>query len=267
MAALASHERIAPDGMLQDKVIIITGASQGIGEVAAFGFAKAGATVVLAARRLDVIEQHAAEIKARGGTAIAIQTDVTKDGDCERMVETAVTTFGRLDGAFNNAGAEQTPGFLCDMSIDEWMLVHDVKIHGTFFSMRHEIPAMIASGGGAIVNQGSVVANRTSPMYPAPASSQAAIVGLTRVAAATYGRNNVRVNFLETGLIITEERMAAVADPARAAVVNAYAPMKRYGTSIENAATAAWLLSDYASYVSGVSVPVDGAHLAGSSPA
>lgn len=256
-------EHVAAQGLLDGKVIIITGASQGIGQAAAFGFALAGATVVLAARRSEVIDGHVAAIASRGGSALAVAADVTNDGDIRQLVDRTMATFGRLDGAFNNAGAEQTPAQLVDTSWEEWKEVHDVKIHGTFLCMRHEIPAMIASGGGSIVNQGSVVATRTVSVYPAPASSQAAIHGLTLNAAAAYARDGVRVNYLVTGLIITPEREPALADPNVAASLNAFAPIGRPGTAVENAAAAAWLLSDYSSYVTGIGLPVDGGHLAG----
>lgn len=253
-----------PDNLLKGKVIIITGASQGIGYVSALGFARAGASVVLTARRGDVVKKHADEIVSSGGKAIGFETDVTSEESVKQMVAITLEKFGRLDGAFNNAAIDSKPGLLADYPYDVWKRIHDVKIHGTFLSMKYEIPAMIAGGGGAIVNHGSSTAENASAKYPFASSSQSAIPGMTRVAAVSYARKNVRINMIATGLILTPERVGgSYADYGEK--LNAYAPIGRPGKSEEIAQIAAWLLSDYSSYMVGSVVTVDGGHNAGAS--
>jgi NAD(P)-dependent dehydrogenase (short-subunit alcohol dehydrogenase family) len=256
--------------MLEGKVILVTGASQGIGESAGYGFARAGATVVLAARRGGVVASHAERITAMGGQALGVEADVSDEESVKALVERAVTEFGRLDGAFNNAGIEQVPpGPLHEVPLAQWRDIHAVKVDGIFLSMKYEVQAMIASGGGSIVNNGSVVSELTLPAYPAPASSQGAILGLSRVGAVTYAKHNIRVNMVATGGIITSERVRAAAMRTREAEVyqpdaaNGMCPMGRFGTPREIASAVSWLLSDWASYVTGAILPVDGGYLAG----
>jgi NAD(P)-dependent dehydrogenase (short-subunit alcohol dehydrogenase family) len=253
---------IVPDGTLAGKIIIITGASQGVGEAAAKGFARAGASVVLCARRGAIVADLAAHIERQGGTAMGLEADVASEDSVKRLIDAAGTKYGRIDGLFNNAGVDPKMGALCDMDFEEWKYTHDVKIHGTFLCMKHAIPVMIASGGGAIVNNGSVVAHRAFVPAPFAASSQAAILGLTKVAAATYAKANIRVNMLSTGGIMTEERLAHDYDGKMEAIAKTM-PMGRFGRPSEDAQVAAWLLSDYASYVTGADIAVDGGHLVG----
>ncbi len=258
---------IVPDGLLKDKVIIITGASQGIGRSAAFGFARAGAKIVICARRGPIVEELAREIESKGGKAIGLKADVTSEADVKTLINAAVSTYGRLDGLFNNAGIELKFLPFCDVTYEDWKRVHDVKIHGTFLCMKYAIPAMIKGGGGAIVNNGSTVARRTVPGVSFGASSQAAIIGLTRAAATEYAKSNIRVNMLATGGIITQERLAAesTADKnsyADESVFHKPVPMARLGRPDEDAQAAAWLLSDYASYITGAELAVDGGLLA-----
>ena len=255
--------RIVPDGTLQDKVIIITGASQGVGASAAYGFSLAGATVVLCARRVDIVERLASEIESMGARALGVQCDVTSEEQVKSLIDKTVSTYGRIDGLFNNAGVDTEKVALCDVKFEDWKLVHDVKINGTFLTIKYAIPAMIANGGGAIVNNGSVVAHHAFVPAPFAASSQAAIIGLTKVAAATYAKDNIRVNMLTTGGMIGQEREDTAYEGMLEPILKTI-PQGRMGRPYEDAQVAAWLLSDYASYVNGTEIAVDGGHLAGS---
>lgn len=247
---------IVPDGMLAGKVIAIAGASQGIGAAAAFGFARAGAAVVLGSRRGEVVTAIAQRITRHGGAAIAQQLDATNEDSQRAFAQRALDEFGRLDGAFNNAGVDQHPSAAIDsLDLAEWRRVFAAKVDGTFLGLKFQVPAIQRSGGGAIVNQGSVVGDRGLAELPAPCSSQAAIVGLTKSAAKAYGPH-VRVNMLATGAIRTPERRATYPEELPDL------PARRPGRAEEVAAVAAWLLSDYASYQTGSVVPVDGGYWA-----
>jgi NAD(P)-dependent dehydrogenase (short-subunit alcohol dehydrogenase family) len=253
---------IIPDGYLSGKVIIITGASQGIGQAAAFGYARAGARVVLAARRGRIVEEHAAKIRALGGSALGIEADIGHEAHVERLVGQTLTHFGRLDGAFNNAGVEQKARISFeDIDINELQSLWDVKIKGMALCVKYETRAMLRSGGGSIVNNGTIVSERTPSVYPNAVISQGAVPALTRVAAANYGAKNIRVNMIQTGLIVTPERVAALGPEQER--IKAQNPMQRGGLAHEPAQVAAFLLSDYASFVNGACIPVDGGALAG----
>ena len=151
---------------------------------------------------------------------------------------------------------------LCDVKFEDWKYVHDVKINGTFLTIKYAIPVMIANGGGAIVNNASVVAYRAFTPAPFASSSQAAIIGLTKVAAATYAKDHIRVNTLITGGILGQERADTAYEGMLEPIIRTI-PQGRMGRPSEDAQVAAWLLSDYASYVNGTEIAVDGASLAG----
>jgi len=253
---------IVPAGTLQDKVIIITGASQGVGLAAAYGFATAGAKVVICARRGHIVQDVAAEIRETGGEALGVECDITDEESVKKLVAVAVDSFGRLDGVFNNAGVDTEKVALCDVKFEDWKYVHDVKINGSFLTIKYAVPVMIAQGGGAIVNNGSTVAHRAFTPAPYASSSQAAIIGLTKVAAATYAKDNIRVNMLTTGGILGLEREETDYEGMLEPILKTI-PQGRMGRPWEDAQVAAWLLSDYASYVNGAEIAVDGAHLAG----
>src|SRR6185369_14848305 len=246
---------IVPEGTLKDKVIIITGASQGVGQAAAYGFAKAGATVVICARRGSIVEEIAAEIEG-------MACDITDEDQVKNHIDTTVEKYGRIDGLFNNAGVDTEKVALCDVTYEDWKYVHDVKIHGSFLTIKYAIPVMIANGGGAIVNNGSTVAHRAFVPAPYASSSQAAIIGLTKIAAATYAKDGIRVNMLTTGGILGLEREETAYEGMLDPILKTI-PQGRMGRPWEDAQVAAWLLSDYASYVNGTEIAVDGASLAG----
>ncbi|MCK9542582.1 MAG: SDR family oxidoreductase [Novosphingobium sp.] len=261
------YQPFVPAGTLRDKVILVTGASQGIGLVAAHGFALAGAKVALGARRGEIVQQAANAIVAAGGEAVGMALDVTSEDSVESAVAATVRRFGRIDGLFNNAGIDPTThGGLADIPLDEWQRICAVKIDGTFLCSKHAIKAMVAGGnGGAIVNNGSCVSELAPAHVPAASSSQSAITGMTRSAAAAYGPDGIRTNMLATGLILTPERIEGYYR-GQDERMKRFAPLRRPGTAQDVAQVAAWLLSDYSAYVNGAIIPVDGGYLAGSNP-
>ena len=255
---------MAPAGMLAGKVIIVTGASQGIGLVSALGFARAGARVVLAARRKDLVELHAAQIGEEGGDALGVAVDVAQEDSVAAMVDAAVSRFGRLDGLFNNAGAEQQQRWSFEEQPSaELRGLIDVKVMGAFYGIKYAARAMRQHGeGGAIVNNGTFVAKRSPSAYPGATISQGAIPALTRAAAVNYGPDNIRVNCIETGLIITAEK-ASGALKNESARIRDQNPMQRGGLPHEIGQVAAFLLSNYSTFVNGAAIAVDGGASAG----
>ena len=173
--------------LLENKVAIITGASRGIGAAARRAFAAAGATVVLAARSEDDLQAVAAQIRAAGGEALPIPTDVADPDAAERLVRQTVEAFGRLDAAFNNAGEGHLPTPLADLALGDFDTVLRVNARGIFLMMKQQIPAMLAVGGGAIVNMSSTAGLAGAPGMAAYTAAKHAIVGLTETAALDYG--------------------------------------------------------------------------------
>jgi NAD(P)-dependent dehydrogenase (short-subunit alcohol dehydrogenase family) len=249
-------------GLLDGKVAIITGASRGIGAAAARRFAEAGANVVLAARTAADVEKVAAEIEASGRRALAVATDVTDERQVEELVKRTVATYGRLDVAFNNAGAGHMPRPLADIPVAEFVQSINVNLIGVFIALKYEIPAMIAAGGGAIVNMSSTAGLQGAPGLGDYAAAKHGIVGLTKTAALDYGRNNIRVNAIAPGPIVNEQ-MARLPEEARSQIAQ-YVPLGRLGDPDQVALTAAWLCSEEASFITGAVISVDGGRLAGS---
>ncbi|HEX9039224.1 MAG TPA: SDR family NAD(P)-dependent oxidoreductase [Ktedonobacterales bacterium] len=254
-------ELAAQPGLLRDKVAIITGASRGIGASAARVFTAAGAAVVLAARSERPLTTLAEELRATGARAIAVPTDVGDPDAVARLVERAVSAFGRLDAAFNNAGDGHMPAPLADLGVEDFDRAVRGSLRGVFLAMKYEIPALLARGGGAIVNMSSTAGAQGVRGMAAYAAAKHGVIGLTESAALDYGARGLRVNAIAPGPILTE-RLAALTDEQRAPVVRAV-PLGRAGLPEEVAALAAWLCSDQASFITGATIPIDGGRLAG----
>jgi len=252
---------------MSGRVALVAGASKGIGAATAEAFAAAGAAVVLAARDTTALKAVADGILARGGRALAVGadvTDVTDVASVRDVVDRAVTVFGRLDAAFNNASAGPLPAPLADIDPDEFDLGIATNIRGTFLGMKFQIPAMLASGGGAIVNMASVAGLNATANLAAYVAGKSGIIGLTKVAALDYADQGIRVNVVAPGPIRTYHIEAAGEQAIRAASMST--PMRRMGTSAEVAQTVLWLCSDQSSFITGTVIPVDGGQAAGSKP-
>jgi len=247
--------------LLDGKVAVVTGASRGIGAAAARAFADAGATVVLAARTAQAIAAIAEEINAAGGNALAVPTDVTDPASVERLVELTLTTFGRLDAAFNNAGAGHMPKPLADISFADFEAGLKANLYGAFLGMKFEIPAMLAAGGGAIVNMSSTAGLQGAPGMGPYAAGKHGVVALTKTAALDYGKSNIRVNALAPGPIVNEQMSRLPED--RLQQIARFIPLGRLGRTEEVARAAVWLCSDGASFITGAVLSIDGGRLAG----
>lgn len=244
-------------GALAGKVAIVTGASRGIGAVSSRAFARAGAAVVLASRDEQAITALARTIQAAGGQAHPVPTDVSDSLSVERMVERTLTTYGRVDVAFNNAGDAHMPARLADITAEDFDRCVRVNLGGVFLAMKYEIAAMLDGGGGAIVNMSSSAGVNGVPGMGAYAAGKHGVIGLTRTAAIDYAGSAIRVNATAPGPILTE-RIAALPDAVREQISRSV-PMGRLGDPEEVAAAAVWLCSDQASFITGTTLPIDGA--------
>jgi NAD(P)-dependent dehydrogenase (short-subunit alcohol dehydrogenase family) len=261
---MTSRETSAPRRPFAGKVALVAGASRGIGAVVARRFAEAGAAVVLAARHAAALEAVAEGLQAGGARALAARADVGDEDSVRRLVERTLETFGRLDVAMNNATDGPRPAPLAEIDPDEFDRGIRTNVRGTFLGMKYEIPAMLRSGGGAIVNMASLAGVEGFPGLAAYVAGKAAIIGLTKVAALDYASRGVRVNVVAPGPILTEH-LERAGEEARRQAAEA-TPMRRVGRAEEVAATVLWLCSDDASFVTGATVPIDGGQHAGRSP-
>jgi NAD(P)-dependent dehydrogenase (short-subunit alcohol dehydrogenase family) len=250
---------IAPLGLLAGKVVLITGASRGIGAAAARLFAREGAAVVLTARSADALDRVIAEIRADGGVADAFPSDLADPESIRAAVDRAEQLHGRLDGAFNNGAAIQQPGPLqttSDEDVDEQFAVN-FRAHWT--AMNAEAALMRRAGGGSIVNTSSIGSRRANPALPAYGAMKRALNSITETAAVSWAPEGIRVNGITPGGTATEMIDAwEAATPGVVEQLTTSIPLGRMAEPREVAEVAAWLLSDRASYVTGAIVPVDG---------
>lgn len=247
----------------QDKVVLITGGTSGIGEASAVLFAKQGAKVVIAGRREQLGEAVVKRITSAGGSAVFVKADVTSEQDVKSLVEQTVDQFGRIDIAFNNAGVEAT-GMVTDFAVEDYQKVFDINVLGVFLSMKYEIQQMLKQGGGVIVNTSSIVGHVAMPGASIYIASKHAVEGATKTAALEYAQQGIRINAVAPGATATDmiDRFAGKEGAESREALAAQHPMNRLATSEEIAAAVAYLASDLASFTNGVSLPVDGGYLA-----
>ena len=248
---------------LATKVALVTGGGAGLGRATCLAFAAESAAVVVADRDAEGAAGTVSLIERKGGSAVSVETDVTQASDCERMVAEATSRFGRLDFAYNNAGmgGEGLPTH--ETTLVHWDALMAVNLTGVFLSMKYEIPAMLETGGGAIVNTSSIRGLVSYPDLSAYTASKHAVFGLTKSAALEYADKGIRINAVCPGVVKTalvEQSYARM--PGFEERSLALHPVGRFGEPEEIAATVVWLCSDEASYVAGAGLVVDGGWVA-----
>jgi NAD(P)-dependent dehydrogenase (short-subunit alcohol dehydrogenase family) len=248
--------------MFEGKVAVITGGSSGIGRATAIAFAAEGARVAIGARRAAESEETIGKIQAQGGEAIFVSTDVTRADQVQKLMDTAMSRWRRLDYAFNNAGIGGTPFVpIPDYAEQVWDDVINVNLKGVFLAMKYEIPHMLKSGGGAIVNTSSVAGLIGGPIGIAYYASKHGVIGATKAAAMEYAQKGIRVNAVCPAVIPTA-LSAGVFDGENKARALALHPMGRFGTTGEVADAVLFLCSNKSSYITGHALPVDAGLLA-----
>lgn len=247
----------------EGRVAFVTGAASGIGRAASRLFAARGAHVVLADLEREAGEAVAEEIRSTGAEAVFVETDVTDDAAVARAVATATERFGRLDCAYNNAGLSGPPNFVADMPEDQWRRTIDVMLTGVFLCMRHEIPAILESGGGAIVNCASGAGLIGFPGQSAYVASKHGVIGLTRAAALEYGSHGIQINSICPGTARTGMVEDVVREtPELQQELERLHPIGRIAEPEEIAEAALWLCTERASFVLGTALSVDGGYVA-----
>ena len=247
---------------LAGKVALVTGAASGIGRSTSLLYAREGARVVIS----DVDEAGGNEtvrmIQEAGGGAIFIRANAGSPGDCQALVAQTVEKYGRLDIAVNNAGIGGESNQTADYSVEGWQRVIDINLSGVFYCMKYEIPAMLNSGGGAIVNMSSILGAVGFENSPAYVAAKHGILGLTQNAALEYSKQGVRVNSVGPGFIRTPLISALESDQQAYNLLVSLHPIGRLGEPEEVAELVLWLSTDKASFVTGAYIPVDGGYLA-----
>lgn len=248
--------------MLKNKVGLVTGASSGIGRAVALAWAREGAQVVVSDVNIAGGEETAALIRGQGGDALFVAANVGKPEDGEALVAQALARYGRLDIACNNAGIGGPQAPTADYPLDGWAQVISINLSGVFYGMKYQIPAMLKSGGGSIINMASILGAVGFAGAPAYTAAKHGVIGLSQAAALEYSAHGVRINAVGPGFIHTPMITGLEEDPAINAILVGAHPIGRLGQPEEVAELVLWLSSDKASFVTGSYYPVDGGYLA-----
>jgi NAD(P)-dependent dehydrogenase (short-subunit alcohol dehydrogenase family) len=252
-------------GALAGKTIIVTGAGGGIGRGASIVLAEAGANVVVTDVAVERGRETASAITDGGHIATFFPADLASEKDIEELVAFAVKTYGHLDGAYNNAGVEQCALPLHQLTLEQWERAIRIDLTSVFLCIKYQVKAMLQTGGGAIVNTASSLGQVAIPNASEYVAAKHGVVGLTKAAAAEYGKEGIRVNAVLPGIVMTPMIARLVTDPQFSSFfekVRERHPIGRFGQPSEIGEAVAWLLSDAASFVNGTCMAVDGGYLA-----
>lgn len=247
--------------VLENKVAIVTGSGSGIGRAIALLYAAEGAKVVVSDIDEKAGNDAVSEIKQTGGEAIFVKADTSNPEDGKRLVDETVKTFGGLHVAVNNAGIGGPLKQTGEYPVDGWDKVIAINLSGVFYGLRYQIPAILKSGGGSIINVASILGKAGTKGSPAYVAAKHGVVGLTKAAALEYADQHIRINAIGPGYIVTPLLTKSLDDDALKALVGLH-PIGRLGTAEEVAELALWLNSDKASFVTGAYYNIDGGYLA-----
>ena len=240
-----------------DKVVLVTGGTAGIGRVTAVAFARHGAKVVVSGRRKTEGEESVSLVESVGAEGLFVRADVSQEEDVAAVVARTVEHFGRLDIAFNNAGVAER-GLITDITVESYELIFGINVRGVAFGMKHQIAAMLKTGGGSIVNNASVLGIRPIPELSLYNASKFAVIGLTKTAALEYATKGIRVNAVCPAYVETDMTASVRADEQRCNTLLLLHPVRRFGTPEEVADAVLWLCSPGSGFITGVALPVDG---------